>query len=205
MEIIFDDISIEGEKSGTYFLTSQYIPDDILEKTKKISVIDGDDKTEYLNPKIEEYKYDQDLEKYILGFCVLSETEVNEKIDSIIDENLDQFSKILPTFTTGMKYTKGNMVVYENSVYRVLQDHTSQNDWTPDKTASLFVKVAGAEVSDSGEVTVNEWPNFVQPTGATDAYSKDSKVTFEGCHYISLIDNNVWSPVTYPDGWTKEE
>lgn len=43
--------------------------------------------------------------------------------------------------------------------------------------------------------------DWVQPTGAQDAYQKGDKVTYEGKHYISDIDNNVWSPTTY--GWSE--
>ena len=46
-------------------------------------------------------------------------------------------------------------------------------------------------------------PEWVQPTGATDAYSKGDKVTFEGAEYVSLIDGNTWSPTDYPQGWEK--
>lgn len=46
-----------------------------------------------------------------------------------------------------------------------------------------------------------EWPDFVQPTGAHDAYSAGAQVTYGGKHYQSLIDNNVWSPDAYPQGW----
>jgi hypothetical protein len=44
-------------------------------------------------------------------------------------------------------------------------------------------------------------PDFVQPTGSTDAYMTGDKVTFNGVVYTSLIDNNVWSPADYPTGW----
>ena len=54
-------------------------------------------------------------------------------------------------------------------------------NWTPDKTPALFVVVS-----------LDEWPEFVQPTGAHDAYKKGDKVTFEVKHYISLIDGNVY-------------
>lgn len=47
----------------------------------------------------------------------------------------------------------------------------------------------------------NEWPDWIQPTGAGDAYNIGDKVTFETNHYICLINANVWSPTTYPAGW----
>ena len=78
-------------------------------------------------------------------------------------------------------------------LYRVIQAHTSQADWTPDVTPALFVVVS-----------LDEWPEFVQPTGVHDAYNKGDKVTFNGKHYISLIDANVYSPAAYPAGWQEQ-
>ena len=48
---------------------------------------------------------------------------------------------------------------------------------------------------------VNEWPDYIQPTGAHDAYPLGAKITYNNLHYISLIANNVWTPVAYPAGW----
>lgn len=47
----------------------------------------------------------------------------------------------------------------------------------------------------------DQWPEWVQPTGAHDAYPIGAKVTFSGARYVSLINNNVWSPAAYPQGW----
>ena len=76
--------------------------------------------------------------------------------------------------------------------YVCLQAHTSQADWTPDAASSLFKAVG---------ITEEGYPEWVQPVGASDAYMKDDIVSYEGVLYISLIDNNVWSPVAYPAGW----
>ena len=48
-------------------------------------------------------------------------------------------------------------------------------------------------------------PDWVQPTGAHDAYQKGDKVRYNGNVYESLIDGNVWSPDAYPAGWQKLE
>lgn len=45
-------------------------------------------------------------------------------------------------------------------------------------------------------------PAFVQPTGAHDAYQTGDRVTYNGHIYESTINNNVWSPDAYPQGWT---
>lgn len=46
-----------------------------------------------------------------------------------------------------------------------------------------------------------EYPEYVQPTGAHDAYNVGDKVTYNGKHYICQMDGCVWSPDTYPAGW----
>ena len=101
--------------------------------------------------------------------------------------------ELFPAWAAGVAYTVDERIQYGGTLYRVVQAHTSQADWTPDKTPALFVVIS-----------LDEWPEFVQPTGAHDAYKKGDKVTFEGKHYISLIDANVYSPTAYPAGWQEQ-
>ena len=54
----------------------------------------------------------------------------------------------------------------------------------------------------------NEWPEYVAPTGAHDAYYNGDKVTFHGEHYTCIAPEGtpcVWDPATYPAYWNKEE
>lgn len=95
-----------------------------------------------------------------------------------------------------VSYKKNDRFMYHDKFYKVLQNHISQADWTPDTASSLYV-----EIADPAE----EWPEFKQPTGAHDAYAKGSKVTFEDKKYVSLIDANVYSPTAYPQGWNLVE
>ena len=106
------------------------------------------------------------------------------------DEEALNNIEAFPLWKVGMSLKKDMRVRYNDALFKVLQDHTSQSDWTPDIAVSLFVKVS-----------LDEFPDFVQPTGSHDAYNKGDKVTFEGKHYESLIDGNVWSPKDYPQGW----
>ena len=112
---------------------------------------------------------------------------------SLTDADALESVELFPTWAAGVAYTVDERIQYGGTLYRVVQAHTSQADWTPDKTPALFVVVS-----------LDEWPEFVQPTGAHDAYKKGDKVTFEGKHYISLIDANVYSPTAYPAGWQKQ-
>lgn len=59
------------------------------------------------------------------------------------------------------------------------------------------------EVGESGDEDkpVEEFPEWVQPTGQHDAYMTGDKVTFKEKHYESVIDYNTWSPEAYPAGW----
>lgn len=93
----------------------------------------------------------------------------------------------------GVAYAAGDRVLYNDLLYKVLQAHTSQADWTPDTAVSLF-----ARVDDPGE----EWPEWRQPTGAQDAYAKDAKVSHNEKHWVSDVDANVWEPGAY--GWTEQ-
>lgn len=47
----------------------------------------------------------------------------------------------------------------------------------------------------------DEWPEFVQPTGAHDAYGVGAQVTYNGQRYRCKLPNCVWSPDAYPDAW----
>ena len=51
----------------------------------------------------------------------------------------------------------------------------------------------------------DEYPPFVQPTGAHDAYRKGQGCTYNDKHYVSLIDANIWAPDVYPQGWQEVE
>lgn len=91
-----------------------------------------------------------------------------------------------------VQYTAGQRVQYENTLYTVLQNHTSQPDWKPAAAPSLFAKVLIPDPT-----VVPEWE---QPE-STNPYSKGDKVTHNGKTWVSDIDGNVWEPGVY--GWTE--
>ena len=93
-----------------------------------------------------------------------------------------------------VEYKAGQIREHAGKLYRCLKDHTSQQDWTPDVAASLWVSI-----SDPAE----EWPTWSQPIGAHDAYQTGDKVTHAGKHWISTADNNVWQPGVY--GWAEAQ
>jgi hypothetical protein len=82
-------------------------------------------------------------------------------------------------------YVVNERLQYGGKPYKVLQEHTSQSDWTPDVAPSLFAEILIPDPS-----VIPEW---VQPS-STNPYMKDDKVRHNGKVWISLVDNNVWEP-----------
>ena len=99
-----------------------------------------------------------------------------------------------PAWRTEHEYTTGDRVRHGSTLYRCLQAHTSQSDWTPDTAVSLWVRIDDPAI---------EWPAWRQPQGAVDAYPAGAKVSHPTSdrHWISDLDNNVWEPGTY--GWSE--
>lgn len=95
-------------------------------------------------------------------------------------------------YTTGEYITYGKNSVGDAQLYKVVQTHTSQADWAPDVTASLYTPIG---LTDDG------YPIWSQPTGAHDAYNAGDIVEYNGILYKSLIDGNTYSPDAYPAGW----
>lgn len=89
-------------------------------------------------------------------------------------------------------YAVGKIVRYSENLYKCIQAHTSQADWTPDITPALWNKI--------GDPTV-EYPEWSQPLGAHDAYAQGAKVSHNGKKWVSDVANNVWEPGVY--GWTE--
>lgn len=52
---------------------------------------------------------------------------------------------------------------------------------------------------------VEEYPEYVKPTGAHDAYKIGDKITYNGKHYECIFDGCVWNPEEYPQGWKEVE
>lgn len=107
---------------------------------------------------------------------------------SLDDESALQGIELFPLWKTNTAYAIGDRIRYDDVLYKCVQTHTSQSDWTPDLTPALWV-----------EVSIEEFPEWHQPTGAHDAYNKGDKVSHNGKHWQSTIDANVYEPPTMWD------
>ena len=116
---------------------------------------------------------------------------LEEVLDILTDEQAETVTTLFPKWKAGVDYALGNRVQDDSKLYKCVQAHTSQEGWEPHSTPALWTKVAK-----DGEI-----PDWVQPTGAQDAYNTGDKVRYEGKVYESTVDGNVWSPTDYPQGW----
>lgn len=108
-------------------------------------------------------------------------------------DELDEIAALWPPWESGVAVAVDEIYSYNSALYRVVQAHTTQADWTPDVTPALFAVIAPPGII----------PEWVQPTGGHDAYQTGDRVTHNGHTWVSTVDANVWEPGVY--GWTQEE
>lgn len=89
-----------------------------------------------------------------------------------------------------LDYTVGDRVRYGDELYKCLQNHTSQSTWNPADSPSIWVRIDDPAI---------EYPDWVQPTGSTDAYRIGAKVSHNNKHWINELDFNIYEPGVY--GW----
>lgn len=110
---------------------------------------------------------------------------INKAADALTDDDAAYTPMLFERWKTETAYEVGKRVCYNDKLYKVLQAHTSQSDWTPDVAVSLFAEVLIPDPS-----VIPEW---VQPS-STNPYMKGDKVRHNGKVWVSLIDNNIWEP-----------
>ena len=100
--------------------------------------------------------------------------------------------ELFPKWDASATYQKDDRVRFNDVLYRCLQSHTAQPSWNPSEAVSLWVRVDDPSI---------EFPAWIQPVGAQDAYPKGAKVSHLEKHWISDVDSNVWEPGVY--GWSE--
>lgn len=117
---------------------------------------------------------------------------------TLTDEQALEIATVYPAWEVNRSYAVGDIVscgtnsVGDPQLYKVVQAHVSQADWTPSAVPSLY---------DAFGLDESGYPLWAQPSGAHDAYNTGDIVNYNGTLYKSLIDGNAWSPDVYPAGW----
>ena len=120
--------------------------------------------------------------------------ETKAALATLDDETALDVTVLFPEWAVGKDYAADERIRYGEKLYRCVQAHTSQADWTPDVTPALWT-----EVAKPGEI-----PVWKQPTGAHDAYMTGDKVHFptkDDPVYESIMDYNTYAPDAY--GWVE--
>lgn len=128
---------------------------------------------------------------------MITRTKTQAIVDALVklrglatDEQAYEVPVLYPSWKEGMAYEVGERILYNEILYKVLTAHTSQADWTPDVSASLFAKVL---IPDENVIPAWEQPD------STNTYKTGDKVSHNGKTWVSIVDNNSWEPGVY--GW----
>lgn len=115
----------------------------------------------------------------------IEKTSVN-----LTDSEAYDVAELFPMWKIDTAYQTGDRVQYDSKLYKCLQGHISQADWIPSEAVSLWVEVADPSI---------EYPEWVQPTGAHDAYMTGDKVSHNEKHWICTMDYCTYEPGVF--GW----
>lgn len=115
---------------------------------------------------------------------------IEQLSETLTDETATDVPELFPAWATDTDYVIGDRRQFNGILWKCIQPHHSQDDWTPDVAVSLWARTSA-----------DEWPEWVQPTGASDAYMAGDKVSHNEKHWTSTVDNNVWEPGVY--GWNE--
>ena len=120
--------------------------------------------------------------------------ELRKAIDTFAENQTDEAllgNKVaFSLWRSGVQVVRKQILRFNDDLYRVNQPHTTQDDWTPDITPALYTKIS-----------LEEYPEWVQPTGAQDAYNAGDKCSHNDKHWMSNLNGNVWEPGIY--GWSE--
>lgn len=119
---------------------------------------------------------------------------------SLGEAQAQEVATIYPPYAPGTAYTKGQYIIDgedENGdpvLYRVEQDHTSQENWPPAGNPSLYTCIS---------LTPGGYPIWSPPTGAQDAYNTGDIVSYEDKLWKSNIDGNTTIPGSDERWWSQ--
>lgn len=116
-------------------------------------------------------------------------------VDEPDEHGIHPFSQPLGATDTYMKDDKAS---FEGAYY---QSNIDYNVWSPTAYPQGWTKLDGTGESPEPGGDDDEYPAFVQPTGAHDAYNIGDKVTYNGHRYECTMNSNAYSPDAYPQGW----
>lgn len=194
IKVIRDDGRIEYY--GGYYITF------VEEENSKYVVHMKRNPPEFIESAINAIHSNVSVIQSTMDFNTNFEKLVMQQIStSLTDSEISNFKVYFPEWKVDFDYKTGQIFTYDSKYYRVSQDHTSQEQWTPGSvgTESLYYEIV---IADDGIIV------WSQPSGSYNAPNKGDLRHYPNADspiYKSLIDGNAYSPDTYPAGWEIQE
>ena len=117
---------------------------------------------------------------------------LSSSVEDLTDEEALEVAALFPTWKSvldaGKTVNVGERYWDDGALWKCKQSHVPQDNWRPRDTPAMWY-----------EVSIEEWPEWIQPIDAESAYHAGDKASHNGKHWISDVDNNVWEPGVY--GW----
>lgn len=147
----------------------------------------GVQKLQFSEEKLKEKKRAADAQSVAeIVFVQMAQTE------QLDETTITEYPSLFPVWDENWTGKAGTILQDEGNLYRSIHDVGAGQNTKPSETPSMWTRI--------GDPT-EEWPEWIQPLGAHDAYSTGAKVSHNGKHWTSDVDGNTWEPGVY--GWTE--
>lgn len=109
-----------------------------------------------------------------------------------LDEvTINEYPDLFVAWDENWRGKAGDIVRDDGQLYRSIHDvNDAGQNRKPSETPSMWTRIGNP---------LEEFPEWVQPIGAHDAYVQGDKVSHNGSNWVSSVNGNVWEPGVY--GW----
>lgn len=149
---------------------------------------------QYLTPKTSIKELNQKERRSSSAQAVAEIMFVKMAQEQQLDEvTINEYPDLFVEWGENWRGSAGSIVQDEGQLYRSIHDVTNAGQNTkPSDTPSMWTRIGNP---------LEEFPEWVQPLGAHDAYANGDKVTHNEKKWVSDVDSNVWEPGVY--GWSE--
>lgn len=148
----------------------------------------------YLTPKLSIAELNRTARRSSSAQAVAEIMFVKMAQEQQLDETtISEYPDLFVQWDENWRGKEGDIVQDEGQLYRSIHDVTDAGkNRKPSETPSMWTRIGNP---------LEEFPEWVQPIGAHDAYDKGAKVTHNGKKWVSDTASNTWEPGVY--GWTE--
>lgn len=148
----------------------------------------------YLTPKKSLEKLGREARRTTAALSVAEVMFVKMAQEQQLDETtISEYPDLFIPWDENFRGEAGSIVQDEGQLYRSIHDITDAGqNRKPSETPSMWTRIGNP---------LEEFPEWVQPIGAHDAYDQGAKVSHKGKKWVSDVGGNVWEPGVA--GWSE--